>query len=65
VRRAIEIVGVHVEHPRDRPSRVELVVGLRYLKGEPVEVVELAPRLALRLIEELVSAYRIVYGPKI
>ena len=57
--RNIEVLNVTPRHPgRGEPSQIELALVLRYLKGQPVEIVVLTPEKAIELIEQLAHAVR-------
>lgn len=59
--RAITILRAGPVHPGPRQrSRIELMLVLDYLKGQPVEAIELSPYVARKLAEELIIAARIV-----
>ena len=58
--RSIEVLGVNPVHPGPgKPSRIEMTVVLRYLKGEPIEFVVISPQQAMSLIEQLAKAVRV------
>lgn len=60
-KKEIRVHGVSPVHPgRGEPSRIEMILILDYLKGSPIAVVEISPRKALIMAEELVRAARIV-----
>jgi hypothetical protein len=59
--KAITVLHAGPQHPgRGQPSRIELALRLDYLKGRPVEAIELSPYVARKLAEELIIAARIV-----
>lgn len=59
--RGIEVMHASPLHPgRGEPSRIQLYLILRGLKGEPVDTVDIPPERALELAEELLRSARVV-----
>lgn len=59
--RNIRILGARPNHPgRGQPAYVTLHLVLEYLKGEPVESIEISPYVARKLAEDLLVAARLV-----